>query len=152
MSPFNAWVFLKGLETLDLRMRAHCDNAQLLASWLENQRWVRRVYYPGLESHAQYALAKRQQRAAGGLLAFELDGGRDEAWRFIDATHMVSRTANLGDTKTLITHPASTTHYRMPPEARAQVGITEGLVRIAVGLEDAEDIKRDLQHGFDALG
>lgn len=152
MSPFNAWVFLKGLETLDLRMRAHCENAQLLASWLENQRRVRRVYYPGLESHAQYALAKRQQKAAGGLLAFDLDGGRGEAWRFIDATRMVSRTANLGDTKTLITHPASTTHYRMPPEARAQVGITEGLVRIAVGLEDVEDIKRDLQRGFDALG
>ncbi len=151
MSPFNAWVFLKGLETLDLRMRAHCENAQLLATWLENQPRVRRVCYPGLESHPQHALAKRQQKAAGGLLAFELDGGRDEAWRFIDATDMVSTTANLGDTKTLITHPASTTHYRMPPEARALAGITESLVRIAVGLEDIEDIKRDLQRGFDAL-
>jgi O-succinylhomoserine sulfhydrylase len=151
MSAVNAWVFLKGLETLDLRMRAHCENAQLLASWLENQPRVRRVRYPGLESHPQHALAKRQQKAAGGLLAFELDGGREEAWRLIDATDMVSRTANLGDTKTLITHPASTTHYRMPPEARAQAGITEGLVRIAVGLEDIEDIRRDLQHGFDAV-
>ncbi len=151
MSAFNAWVFLKGLETLDLRMRAHCENAQSLASWLENQPRVRRVRYPGLESHPQHALAKRQQKAAGGLLAFELDGGRDQAWRFIDATDMVSTTANLGDTKTLITHPASTTHYRMPPEARAQAGITESLVRIAVGLEDIEDIKRDLQHGFDAV-
>jgi O-succinylhomoserine sulfhydrylase len=109
------------------------------------------VRYPGLESHPQHALAKQQQKAAGGLLAFELDGGREEAWRFIDATDMVSTTANLGDTKTLITHPASTTHYRMPPEARAQVGITESLVRIAVGLEDIEDIKRDLQRGFDAI-
>lgn len=151
MSPFNAWVFLKGLETLDLRMRAHCENAQVLASWLEKQPRVRHVRYPGLESHPQHALAKRQQKAAGGLLAFELEGGREEAWRFIDATDMVSTTANLGDTKTLITHPASTTHYRMPPEARAQAGITEGFVRIAVGLEDVEDIKRDLQRGFDAI-
>ncbi len=151
MSPFNAWVFLKGLETLALRMRAHSENAAALAAWIESQPRVNRVYYPGLPSHPQHALAKRQQRAAGGLLAFEIDGGREDAWRFIDATVMVSRTANLGDTKTLITHPASTTHYRMSPEARADAGITEGLVRIAAGLEDIKDIKRDLQRGFDAI-
>ena len=151
MSPFNAWVFLKGLETLALRMRAHSENAAALASWLEAQPRVRRVYYPGLASHPQHALAARQQRAPGGLLAFELDGGREEAWCFVDATVMVSRTANLGDTKTLITHPASTTHYRMSPEARADAGITEGLVRIATGLEDIEDVKQDLQRGFDAI-
>ncbi|MFQ5936030.1 MAG: O-succinylhomoserine sulfhydrylase [Acidiferrobacterales bacterium] len=150
MSPFNAWVFLKGLETLDLRMQAHSENAQALASWIETQR-VKRVYFPGLKSHPQHKLAIRQQIAPGGLLAFELDGGRDQAWRFIDATEMISTTANLGDTKTLITHPASTTHYRMPPEQRAAAGITEGLVRVAVGLEDIEDIKHDLQRGFDAI-
>ncbi|MDX1487432.1 MAG: O-succinylhomoserine sulfhydrylase [Acidiferrobacterales bacterium] len=151
MSPFNAWVFLKGLETLALRMRAHSENAAALASWIETQPRVKRVCYPGLPSHPQHALAMRQQRAPGGLLAFELDGDREEAWRFIDATVMVSRTANLGDTKTLITHPASTTHYRMSPEARTDAGITEGLVRIAAGLEDIEDIKHDLQRGFDAI-
>jgi O-succinylhomoserine sulfhydrylase len=151
MSPFNAWVFLKGLETLDLRMKAHSDNAQTLATWLEARPGVKRVYFPGLPSHPQHALAARQQKAPGGLLSFDVAGGREQAWRFIDATELVSKTANLGDTKTMITHPASTTHGRMPPDARAAAGIGEGLIRIAVGLEDIEDIKRDLQRGFDAI-
>ncbi|MEE8510995.1 MAG: PLP-dependent transferase, partial [Acidiferrobacterales bacterium] len=151
MSPFNAWVFLKGLETLDLRMHAQSRNAQILAAWLETRPGIQRVHFPGLESHPQHALAARQQTAPGGLLAFEIPGGQDAAWRFIDATVLVSKTANLGDTKTLITHPASTTHRRMPPEARNEVGITDGLIRIAVGLEDTDDIKQDLQRGFDAI-
>ncbi len=151
MSPFNAWVFLKGLETLDLRMQAQSRNAQILAAWLETRPGIQRVHFPGLESHPQHALAARQQTAPGGLLAFEIPGGQDSAWRFIDATVLVSKTANLGDTKTLITHPASTTHRRMPPEARNEVGITDGLIRIAVGLEDTDDIKQDLQRGFDAI-
>ncbi|MFQ5994729.1 MAG: O-succinylhomoserine sulfhydrylase [Acidiferrobacterales bacterium] len=151
MSPFNAWVFLKGLETLDLRIMAQSENAQALATWLEIQSQAQRVHFPGLASHPQHALAARQQRAPGGLLAFEIDGGRELAWRFIDTTQLVSKTANLGDTKTLITHPASTTHNRMTPEAREQAGITEGLIRVAVGLEDVEDIKHDLQRGFDAI-
>ncbi len=150
MSPFNAWVFLKGLETLDLRMEAHSRNAQMLAEWLETQK-VKRVYYPGLPSHPQHALAMRQQKAPGGVLAFEIPGGRAEAWRFMDATRLVSKTANLGDTKTMITHPASTTHHRMSPQARSEVGIGEGLIRVAVGLENIEDIQADLQRGFDAL-
>jgi len=152
MSPFNAWVFLKGLETLDLRMQAQSSNAQALAEWLQAQPGVERVHFPGLESHPQHALAARQQSAPGGLLAFELPGGQDAAWRFIDATELVSKTANLGDTKTLITHPASTTHRRMAPQAREEVGITEGLIRIAVGLEETEDLEHDLQRGFDAIG
>lgn len=151
MSPFNAWVFLKGLETLDLRMHAQSRNAHILAAWLETRPGIQRVHFPGLESHPQHALAARQQTAPGGLLAFEIPGGQDAAWRFIDATVLVSKTANLGDTKTLITHPASTTHRRMPPEARNAVGIIDGLIRIAVGLEDTDDIKQDLQRGFDAI-
>lgn len=151
MSPFNAWVFLKGLETLDLRMHAQSRNAHILAAWLETRPGIQRVHFPGLESHPQHALAARQQTAPGGLLAFEIPGGQDAAWRFIDATVLVSNTANLGDTKTLITHPASTTHRRMPPEARNAVGIIDGLIRISVGLEDTDDIKQDLQRGFDAI-
>jgi O-succinylhomoserine sulfhydrylase len=151
MSPFNAWVFLKGLETLDLRMHAQSRNAHILAAWLETRPGIQRVHFPGLESHPQHALAARQQTAPGGLLAFEIPGGQDAAWRFIDATVLVSKTANLGDTKTLITHPASTTHRRMPPEARNAVGIIDGLIRISVGLEDTDDIKQDLQRGFDAI-
>lgn len=151
MSPFNAWVFLKGLETLELRMQAHSENAQVLAAWLEQQPKVRRVHYPGLVSHPQHELAGRQQKAPGGLLSFELKGGREQAWGFIDATELVSITANLGDTKTTITHPATTTHGRISAEARAAAGIGEGLIRIAVGLEDVDDLKRDLQRGFDAL-
>lgn len=148
MSPFNAWVFLTGLETLSIRMKAHCENALQLAQWLERQPGIGRVYYPGLKSHPQYDLALRQQSAPGAVLSFDLEGGIDAAWRLIDSTQMVSITANLGDVKTTITHPATTTHGRLSPEARAAAGIGDGLVRIAVGLESLEDIKRDLQRGL----
>ncbi|HHH36053.1 MAG TPA: O-succinylhomoserine sulfhydrylase [Gammaproteobacteria bacterium] len=152
LSPFNAWVFLKGLETLRLRMAAHCDNALQVARWLEARTQVRQVYYSGLASHPQHALAGRQQQGYGGLLAFDLEGGREAAWRFIDAMSMISITANLGDAKTMITHPATTTHGRLSPEAREAAGIGEGLVRLAVGLEDVQDILADLERGFAALG
>ncbi len=148
MSPFNAWVFLKGLETLSLRMKAHSSNALKLAQWLEQQAKVKRVFYPGLESHAQHALAKRQQSGFGGLLSFELEGGKEAGWKLIDATRLISITANLGDTKSTITHPASTTHNRLTVEQREQSGIVDGLVRIAVGLEDIEDLKNDLARGM----
>lgn len=148
MSPFNAWVFLKGLETLQLRMRAHSENALQLARWLEGQDAVEQVYYPGLQSHPQYALVQRQQKAAGGMLSFVVKGGREQAWRLIDATRMISITANLGDTKSTITHPASTTHGRLTDEEKELSGIEEGLIRIAVGLEDIEDIQRDLETGL----
>jgi O-succinylhomoserine sulfhydrylase len=147
MSPFNAWVFHKGLETLALRMKAHSENALALAQWLETQTWVERVYYPGLPSHPQHELAKRQQKAAGGIVSFDVKGGKEAAWKLIDATRMLSITANLGDTKTTITHPATTTHGRLSPEARAGAGIGDGLVRIAVGLESIRDIQQDLLRG-----
>ncbi|MDF2445634.1 MAG: metZ [Moraxellaceae bacterium] len=150
MSAFNAWVFLKGLETLRLRMEAHSASAQQLAEWLAAQPQVARVHYSGLPTHPQHALAAKQQRAFGGVLSFELAGGREEAWRFIDATKMLSITANLGDAKTTITHPASTTHGRLSPEAKAAAGIGEGLIRIAVGLEDIKDIKADCARGLAA--
>lgn len=148
LSPFNAWVFVKGLETLSLRMKVHSDNALELARWLEQQRGVRRVYYPGLASHPQHELAKKQQSHFGGILSFELDGGKDAAWRLIDATEIISITANLGDAKTTITHAATTTHGRLTPEQRRQSGISDGLVRISVGLEDVEDLKKDLARGL----
>ncbi|MGE0372092.1 MAG: O-succinylhomoserine sulfhydrylase [Gammaproteobacteria bacterium] len=151
LSPFNAWVFLKGLETLAVRMQAHSAGAQRLAAWLARQAAVRQVYYAGLPDHPQRELAQRQQSGFGGLLAFELDGGRAEAWRFINAMQLISITANLGDTKSSITHPATTTHGRLTAEAREAAGIREGLVRIAVGLEDADDLQADLARGFDAL-
>lgn len=148
MSPFNAWVFLKGLETLRLRMEAHCRNAQILAEWLEAQSAVTRVNYPGLKSHPQHALAAEQQKGFGGVLSFEVAGGKEEAWKLIDATQMISITANLGDTKSTITHPATTTHGRLTPEQRTDAGISDSLIRIAVGLEDIDDIKADLQRGL----
>jgi O-succinylhomoserine sulfhydrylase len=148
MSPFNAWVFLSGLETLAVRMKAHCDNALALAQWLERQQGVSRVYYPGLPSHPQHELARRQQSHFGAIVSFELTGGKEHAWRLIDATEMLSITANLGDVKTTITHPATTTHGRLTPEARAAAGIRDGLVRISVGLENIEDIKKDLLKGL----
>ena len=148
MSTFNAWVFLKGLETLKLRMQAHSAAAQELAEWLEQLPEVSKVYYPGLESHPQHALAKTQQSAFGGLVSFELNGGKEEGWRLIDATELLSITANLGDTKTTITHPATTTHGRLTPEQRTEAGISDGLIRVAVGLEDIEDIKTDLLRGM----
>src|SRR5207248_722299 len=148
LSPFNAWVLLKGLETLQLRMTAQSAAALELARWLERHPAVERVNYPGLESHPQHELARRQQRAAGSVLSFEVKGGRAAAWRVIDRTRLVSITANLGDVKTTIIHPASTTHGRISPEARAAAGITEGLVRIAVGLEAVGDLKADLERGL----
>ena len=144
MSAFNAWVFLKGLETLPVRMEAHCRNALTLAQWLEHQPGVERVYYPGLPSHPQHALAMKQQRFGGAIVSFDVKGGKDAAWRLIDSTSMISITANLGDAKSTITHPATTTHSRVSPEARAEAGIKDGLVRIAVGLENVEDLKHDL--------
>ncbi len=149
LSPFNAWVFLKGLETLDLRMRAHSDNALALARWLEAHPRIERVHHPGLDSHPQRDLAERQQRAPGGILSFVVRGGRDAAWRVIDATRMLSITANLGDTKTTITHPATTTHGRLDAEQKAEAGIEEGLIRVAVGLEHIDDIIADLARGLD---
>ena len=148
MSAFNAWVFLKGLETLDIRMKAHSKNAMALALWLEQQPQVAKVYYPGLESHPQHELAKSQQSDFGGLLSFELKGGKDAGWAMVDATQICSITANLGDTKTTITHPATTTHGRLTPEERQASGIADGLIRIAVGLEDIEDLKKDLSRGM----
>ncbi len=148
LSPFNAWVILKGLETLELRMRAQSAAALDLAQWLERQRAVARVHYPGLASHPQHALAARQQKAGGAVLSFELKGGREAAWRLIDATRLISITANLGDVKTTITHPASTTHGRLAPEARAAAGISDGLIRLAVGLESVADLQADLQRGL----
>ncbi|MGZ4975630.1 MAG: O-succinylhomoserine sulfhydrylase [Methylobacter sp.] len=148
MSPFNAWVFLSGLETLAIRIKAHCDSAFELAFWLEQQAGVAKVHYPGLPSHAQHELAKRQQSHFGGVVSFELTGGKEHAWKLIDATEMLSITANLGDVKTTITHPASTTHGRLAPEVRAAAGIKDGLVRVSVGLENIEDIKNDLLRGL----
>ncbi|GAB6387115.1 O-succinylhomoserine sulfhydrylase [Stutzerimonas marianensis] len=151
MSPFNAWVFLKGLETLRLRMQAHCASAQVLADWLEQQPGVEKVYYAGLESHPQHELAKRQQKGFGAVLSFEIAGGKEAAWRFIDATRLISITANLGDSKTTITHPATTTHGRLSPEERANAGIRDSLIRVAVGLEEVEDLKADLARGLAAI-
>lgn len=148
MSPFNAWIFLKGLETLKLRMEAHSRNAAAVAEWLQQQPQVTQVHYPGLESHPQYDLAAAQQQGAGGILSFELGGGQEAAWALINATEMLSITANLGDTKTTITHPATTTHGRLTPEEKVLAGISDGLIRVAVGLEEFEDLKRDLGRGL----
>lgn len=148
MSPFNAWVFLKGLETLKLRMQAHSANAADLAQWLMEHPKVSQVFYAGLTDHPGHSLAKKQQSDFGGVLSFCVNGGRDAAWRVIDAMQMLSLTANLGDAKTTIVHPATTTHGRLSPEARAEAGITEDLIRIAVGLEDSADIKKDLELGL----
>jgi O-succinylhomoserine sulfhydrylase len=146
MSAFNAWVFLKGLETLHVRMDAHSRNALALAQWLEQQQGVERVYYPGLPSHPQHALALKQQKTGGAIVSFDVKGGKEVAWKLIDATKLISITANLGDAKSTITHPATTTHSRVTPEARAAAGIGDGLVRIAVGLEHIEDLKADLAY------
>ncbi len=151
MSPFNAWVFLKGLETLRLRMDAHSRNALELAKFLQNQKGVTGVFYAGLESHPQHALAKRQQRGFGGVMAFSVGSDQAAAWRFINATRICSITANLGDAKTTIVHPATTTHGRISPQERADAGITANLIRIAVGLEDIEDLQEDMARGLAAL-
>lgn len=151
MSPFNAWVFLKGLETLSLRMKAHSDNALALAQWLEQHSNVTKVNYCGLPSHPQHELARTQQRLFGGVLSFEVAGGREQAWKVVDATRMISITANLGDTKTTITHPGTTTHGRLTDEQRDQAGISQALVRVSVGLESVDDIIKDLARGLDSL-
>ncbi len=151
MSPFNAWVFLKGLETLSLRMRAHCTNALNVATWLEARPEVSRVYYPGLASHPNHQLAVRQQNDLfGGMVSFEVAGGREGAWRVIDNTQLLSITANLGDTRSTITHPATTTHARLSEDERAAAGITEGLIRVSVGHEDVDDLCTDLLRGLSA--
>ncbi|MDD2864858.1 MAG: O-succinylhomoserine sulfhydrylase [Methylococcales bacterium] len=148
MSAFNAWVFLGGLETLAVRMKAHCDNATALAQWLVEQPNVSKVNYPALKTHAQHELAKSQQSHFGGVVSFEVKGGKEAAWKLIDSTQMLSITANLGDVKTTITHPATTTHGRLTPEAREKAGISDNLVRISVGLESIDDIKADLARGL----
>jgi O-succinylhomoserine sulfhydrylase len=155
MSAFNAWVLLKGMETLSLRVEKQSDNALEIARWLETHPAIKRVYYPGLESHPQHALAMRQQKKGGAIVSFEVKGDTPEAqranaWRVIDHTKICSITGNLGDTRTTITHPATTTHGRITPEARAAAGITEGLIRLAVGLENAQDVRHDLARGLDA--
>ena len=150
LSAFNAWVFLKGLETLELRMKQQSQNALALAQWIEKQAGVERVYHPGLKSHPQHALAKRQQKEGGAILSFVLKGGKRSAFRLINQTKLCSITANLGDTRTTITHPATTTHCRVSPEARKEAGIVDGLVRIAVGLENVHDLMNDLKGGFKA--
>ncbi len=150
LSPFNAWVILKGMETLKIRMEAHSANALKIACWLEAQPAVARVHYPGLPSHPQYKLAKRQQKTGGGIVSFEMKNGKDAAWRVVDSVRLISITANLGDTKSTLTHPATTTHARISQESRDAAGITEGLLRIAVGLEAVEDLKADLARGLRA--
>ena len=148
ISPFNAWVILKGMETLEIRMLAQSERALAIAQWLEKHPKVERVYYPGLASHPQHALAKRQQRAFGALVSFDVKGGKDAAWKLIDATELISITGNLGDVRSTVTHPATTTHGRITPEARAAAGIGEGLVRLSVGLESVEDLEADLARGL----
>jgi O-succinylhomoserine sulfhydrylase len=149
-SPFNAWLMLKGLETLDLRIERHCRNAREVAAFLETQPGVKRVIYPGLASHPQHALAKKQMRDAGSVLSFEIEGGKDRAYRIQNALTVVDISNNLGDAKSIITHPTTTTHQRLPEEERLRLGITEGLLRLSVGLEDVEDIKEDLERALKA--
>ena len=151
MSPFNAWIFLKGLETLSLRMKAHSANASALALWLSNHPKVSKVFYAGLSDHPGHNLAKKQQADFGAVVSFVVDGGQEAAWKVIDTTEMLSLTANLGDAKTTIVHPATTTHGRLSAESLAEAGIEQGLIRIAVGLEDLEDIKNDLELGLSKL-
>jgi len=148
LSPFNAWIFLKGLETLSLRMKAHSANALELAEFLEQHNSVNKVHYSGLKSHPQYDLASQQQFAGSGVLSFEVNGGKEAAWKLIDSTRLLSITANLGDTKSTITHPATTTHGRLTDEERKNAGISDGLIRISVGLESIDDIKADIERGL----
>jgi O-succinylhomoserine sulfhydrylase len=151
MSPFNAWVFLKGLETLKLRMKAHSESAQKIAEWLVKHPKVEKVYFAGLPDHVGHALALKQQSGFGGIVSFEVKGERDGAWKVIDHTQFISITGNLGDAKSTITHPATTTHGKLSPEAKAAAGIREGLIRLSVGLEDVEDIIHDLSRGLDLI-
>ncbi len=146
MSPFNAWVFLKGLETLSIRMKAHCENASEMAHWLQDQSFVKHVYYPGLEDHPQHKLASEQQSGFGGVVSFEVKGGKEAAWKLIDSTNVFSITANLGDTKSTVTHPGTTTHWKLTESERKEAGITDSLIRLSVGLEDVDDLKNDLSN------
>ena len=148
MSPFNAWVFLKGLETLEIRMQRHCQSAATIAEWLVQHPSVERVYFPGLADHPQHELCKQQQSDFGGIVSFEVKGGKDAAWRVIDSTELISITANLGDAKSTITHPASTTHGRISEQDRQTAGISDSLLRVAVGLESPKDIIADLERGL----
>ncbi|WP_287910839.1 O-succinylhomoserine sulfhydrylase [Acinetobacter sp.] len=151
MSPFNAWVFLKGLETLRLRMKVHSESAQIIAEWLVKHPKVEKVYFAGLPEHSGHELAAKQQTGFGGIVSFEVKGEREGAWKVIDHTQFISITGNLGDAKSTITHPATTTHGKLSPEAKAAAGIREGLIRLSVGLEDVNDIIRDLSHGLDLI-
>ena len=152
LSPFNAWVLLKGLETLELRVMQHCRNASDVAKYLESQNGLPKVLYPGLLSHPQHELAKAQMSDFGNIIAFEIEGGKERAFRFVNALELIDISNNLGDTKSLITHPATTTHQRLEPEDRARLGITDGMVRLSVGLEDPEDIKEDLDRALATAG
>lgn len=151
MSPFNAWVFLKGLETLRLRMKAHCESAQILAEWLSTHEKVEKVYYAGLPAHEGHELAAKQQNGFGGIVSFVVKGEREGAWKVIDNTKFISITGNLGDVKSTITHPATTTHGKLSVEAKEAAGIQEGLIRVSVGLEDINDIIGDISHGLDLI-
>ena len=151
MSPFNAWVFLKGLETLRIRMQAHCENAMKMAEWLQDHDMVERVFFPGLKDHPQFELAGKQQTGPGGIVSFEVKGGREAAWKVIDATRIYSITANLGDTKSTLTHPATTTHHKLTADERLQTGISDGLIRISVGLEDIRDLIADMDQALAGL-
>jgi O-succinylhomoserine sulfhydrylase len=151
MSPFNAWVFLKGLETLRLRMKAHCESAQILAEWLSNHEKVEKVYYAGLPNHVGHELAAQQQKGFGGIVSFVVKGEREGAWKVIDNTKFISITGNLGDVKSTITHPATTTHGKLSVEAKEAAGIQEGLIRVSVGLEDINDIIGDISRGLDLI-
>jgi len=151
MSPFNAWVFLKGLETLRIRMQAHCENAMKMAEWLQDHDMVERVFFPGLKDHPQFELAGKQQTGPGGIVSFEVKGGREAAWKVIDATRIYSITANLGDTKSTLTHPATTTHHKLTADERLQTGISDGLIRISVGLEDIRDLIADMDQALASL-
>ena len=151
VSPMNAWSMNQALQTLPLRMRAHSENALQLAQWLETHPQVERVFYPGLESHPQHHLALRQQRGFGGMLSFKVKGGQAQAWQLMDACEMISLSVNLGDTRTIITHPATTSHGKLSPEERARAGVGDNLIRLSVGLEAVEDIQLDLSRGLDSL-
>ena len=152
LSPFNAWVLLKGLETLDLRVRQHAIHGRRIADYLDARGDLKRVIHPELPSHPQHALATSQTAAGGGVVAFELPGGKELAFRFLNSLRLIDISNNLGDTKSLITHPATTTHQRLPEDERARLCITGGLVRLSVGLEDPEDIKEDLEQAFGKVG
>ncbi len=151
ISPFNAWVHLKSLETLDLRMRAHCENAAAVADFLAAQKKIARVLYPFHKDHPQAALARAQMSGGGGVVTFEISGGKDAAFRFVNALELIDISNNLGDSKSLITHPATTTHQRLGAEARAGLGVTDGMLRLSVGLEDLEDLYEDIWKGLNAI-